>query len=189
MKSRPGALLLLAAVSLLVFAVAACNDDDDEDGDGSTATATAAANEELTLYFNDLAAIQGELSEGTGIIADQSEGALGGDPAQARQTLNALQDAGQAALADLDELEPPSEAADAHAALAAAGEAYLAAIDGLANELQNVQAGAEYDEFLAGTEDPESEYQQAKADLQAACEDMQTVVDDSGVDVALECPV
>jgi hypothetical protein len=55
MKSRLGALVIFAATSVLILAVAACGDDDD--GDQSTA-------EELTLYFDDIASIQRELSDG-----------------------------------------------------------------------------------------------------------------------------
>ena len=178
MKSRLGALLILAATSLLFLAVAACNDDDEDE---STA-------EELTLYFDDLADIQRELSDGIEAIDERSQAGFENPPA-ARQSLDGVQTAGQSALDDVNDLEVPAAAADAHASLSEAGEAYLAALDSLAEELQTVEAGPEYDEFLAGIDDPDSEFQQAKAGLQAACDEMQTVADDNGIVVTLECPV
>ena len=186
MISRVWLLPLIAVASLFVLSVAACSDDDGDDAAPAT-TAAGGGDEELTLYFDDLAAIQSELSEGIEIIDEQSQAAFV-DPAAARQTLNATKSAGEAALSDLEELDVPSEAADAHASLESAGQAYLDAIDGLSNDLQDIQAGEEYDAFLAGTEDPNSEIQQARADLQAACDEMQAVADDNNVDVALECP-
>ena len=178
-------LVLLAAASLLLISIAACNDDDDS---GSDATATPNANEELSLYFGDLAAIQNELNEGIQIIDGHADAAFV-DPAAARQTLNAVSVAGQAALKDLNEVDVPAEAADAHAALENAGEAYLSAVDGLADELQTVEPGDEFTAFLDGINAPGSEYEQAKADLQTACADMQTVADDNDIDVTVKCPV
>ncbi len=188
MNSRIWALVVLAASSLLVLSVAACSDDDDDGDDAAPATTAAGGgDEELTLYFSDLAAIQSELSEGIEIIDEQSQAAFV-DPAAARQTLNATKTTGEAALADLKDLDVPSEANDAHASLETSGQAYLGAIDGLINDLQGIQAGAEYDEFLAGTEDPNSDIQQARTDFRAACDEMQTVADDNNIEVALECP-
>jgi hypothetical protein len=188
MKYRVWALPLIAVASLFVLAGTACDDDDDDGDGGATPTASGGADEELTLYFNDLAAIQGELSEGIELIDEQSQAAFA-DPAAARQTLSATKTAGEAAMSDLQDLDVPSEAADAHASLETAGQAYLDAIDGLSNDLQNISGDAEYDAFLAEAQNPESEIQQARADLQTACGEMQTVADDNNVDVAaLECP-
>ena len=178
-------LILLAATSLLFMGIAACDDDDDS---GSDATATPAANEDLSLYFGDLASIQEDLNAGIQTIDGQADAAFV-DPAAARQTLNAVSVAGQAALTDLNELDVPTEASDAHAALEDAGETYLSAVDSLADDLQNVEAGDEFTAFLDAINAPGSEYELAKADLQTACADIQTVADDNDVDVTIKCPV
>jgi hypothetical protein len=186
------AVILLAIVPLALLAFVACDDDDDEDGDGdgngSATTAPAGDGDELSLYFNDVAAIQGELTDGVDTIGEQSQSAFG-DPAQARQTLSAILDAGNASLEEFNALDPPAEAADAHAAVADAGEAYLAVVQGLSDDLQGMEAGPEFDAFKEDVQSPDSEFSAAKADMQAACDEMQAVADDNSIDVALECPV
>jgi hypothetical protein len=190
MNSRFWGLIVLAAVSMLLLSVAACDDDDDDDDEGTNGDATSAAtgggDEELTLYFQDLAAIQAELNEGVGLIDEQSAFS---DPAAARQSLEGLSTAGQAALSDLEELDVPADVTDEHSALEAAGTSYLSAVDSLADELQTIEAGEEFDAWLAAIEEPDSEYSQARAELQSACQDLETIATDNNVDVVLECPV
>lgn len=186
MKSRFWVLPILATVSLLILATAACDDDDDDDEDGGGGAATTAASDDLTLYFQDLAAIQEDLNEGVNTVGEQSDAV---DPAQARQALNAVSAAGQDAFSQLQEMDVPAEASDDHAALEDAAEAYLSEVDALADELQNIGAGEEFETWQTDVESADSEYSQAKAGLQEACADLAALAEENNVAVEVDCPV
>lgn len=85
-------------------------------------------------------------------------------------------------LDDLEGLEPPDEAADAHDEAVEAGRAFQDEFDKLLDDLQDAES---LDDLFGITEnDAFNEADQAFTD---ACNELQSIADDNGIDVSLDC--
>jgi hypothetical protein len=173
-----GAMLVL----MLGVAAAACGDDDDGSG-GETPGPDAEA------YYSDVDRIQNSLTEQLDAIGEQSEQAYG-DPDTARSSLSAAKAAGESALEDLSALEEPSVAATAHANLIAASEEMVAAVDGMIADLQGVEEGPEFDDFINSVLQTDSAYTLAAETMRDACAGMQDAYDNSRLqEIVFQCPI
>jgi hypothetical protein len=84
---------------------------------------------------------------------------------------------------DLDALDPPDEAADEHDRFVASYEDLLDAIDEYEQSLED----AESLEDLSAAANATGVGDEASADLDDACNDLQQLADDNSIDVDLEC--
>jgi hypothetical protein len=177
--------LLIAALTLLLALVVACGDDDDDDDDGGTEpTGSPEAGEELTLdeYLAEVNEIQEGVTQATDAVGENAQDAFS-DPTAARQALTSASQIGEAAVTSLQALTPPAEAQDAHDGLISAGENLVSEVDTLSTDLQAIEPGAEFDEWAADAQAPDSELSQAINGMADACEEV------AGLgDVDLSCP-
>jgi hypothetical protein len=187
MSRLPIVILGVLLTVTMAFASAACGDDDESNGGGDGGSPTDGAVDPED-YYQDVDLIQNSLTEQLDSIGEQSESAYG-DPVQARNSLSVAKDAGEQALEDLNALEPASVARTAHANLASASEELIATVDGMIADLQGVEEGPEFEDFLASVLDPESAYSQAAEAIRDACSDMQAAANNSQVDIVFQCPV
>ncbi len=175
-------LLIAASVVLLGIGAVACGDDDDDDG-GATATPSKNA---MVDYLTEVNDIENGVTTATNAIGEQSEDAFS-DPARARQALSAASDVGESAVASLNALDPPPTAKDEHDALVKAGEDLVTAVKALIADLQGLQAGPAFDTFAKDAKSPNSDLSKAINSGVDACEAMQKLASDNGVE-HIECP-
>ena len=182
MRSRlPMTIVGVTLVLMLGIAGAACGDDDDTDGDGVTAP-------DAEAYYSDVDRIQNSLTEQLDAVSEQSDVAYG-DPDKALTSLSAAENAGSAALEDLQVLQAPSVAATAHGDLVFASEDLVAALQQLIEDLAGIEEGPDFETFLADVLQPDSAYSQASEEMRDACAKMQAAADNSRVEIVFQCPV
>jgi hypothetical protein len=87
-------------------------------------------------------------------------------------------------LNDLNDLNPPTEAAAAHASLIDSFEEGIATLDTLDEELDGVDTN---EEFLAFSESAAADFSTLDTATEAACQDLQSLAGSAGVDVDLGC--
>ena len=159
-----------AAAALLGTAVVggwACTDDEGN---------------ELTLedYFQQLEELDDEFSEqGDAAFANVPENP---EPADVQAALEEFTGILGDFVADIEALEPPEEAQEAHDAAVEAGNATADAYDALAEEAGNVES---VDELFTG--DVGQEAQEAIDQFTTACLDLQQIADDNSIEVGLNC--
>ena len=175
MKARFAPLAIIAALLLTIGAIAAaCGGGGDGGGDSLTIEQYFERLEALATSFDDRGT---ELEEGFDITADTSDDELielsrdflGGG-------LAVLQDF----VDDLDGLNPPAEAADAHSAAVDAGKAAIAALEDVVDRLDDVGSAA----------DVEALFEDVVADSESfseGCFALQEIADDTGSPVDLQC--
>jgi hypothetical protein len=165
MKALAIAGLLLAGAA----GVSACSDDD---GGGN----------ELTLeeYFEKLEAASDTFTEETDAIAEDLSDTE--DLDEIRDGFGKLPALVDDFVGEMEDLNPPEEAQDAHDAAVEAGGEFRDAVDGVLEELEDVDAVEELSEVLDG-----DEVTSADEAFSAACRDLQDLADDNDIDVNLDC--
>ena len=173
MKARFAPLALIAALLLTIGAIAAaCGGGGD--GDSQTIGQYFERLETLAASFDDRGT---ELEEGFDITADTSDDELIELSRDfLRGGLTVLEDF----VDDLDGLDPPAEAADAHDTAVDAGKAAIAALQDVVDRFDDVESAAD----LAGL------FEDAFADSESfseGCFALQEIADDIGISVDLQC--
>lgn len=102
-------------------------------------------------------------------------------------SFNASRDIFADVIRDIDDLDPPDAAGSAHDELAASGGRLLAAFDDFIGQLEEAEAEADFQRAFDGLEESGSAINVASQEFEAACNELQKIADDSGVDVDLEC--
>jgi hypothetical protein len=146
---------LFAAAAAI--AIAGCGGDDEL----SEEDYAAELEDVLTTFGEESVALGTELSSAT-------------TPDQLRSGVNDLQALTQTAVDDLNEIEPPEDAAEGHETLTGALEGYLSDIETLAGAVE--------------TDDPEAaqeaalEFQKAAVDVQSELAEAQSQLEEAGID-------
>lgn len=211
MNLRPRLLhIILAALAVLLLSIsAACGGGDDEStqptateaqdnslggdgdgGDGDNSEDGGPASEDLAAYFAEIDAI----FEDADAQSDELEALFD----EAYSNAVTVEDAKQAlgsflldtsaiysdALDALEAIEAPAEAADAHDAFIQAGADLLDLTARLFEALQDVETEEDLNQL---SEDFDAEGTAAAAAADDACYDLQTIANDAGIDVDLNC--
>ncbi len=178
MKARflPRALI---TVLLLAFGAIAAACGDDGNGDGG----------ELTLeeYFERLDAIMEDIDSQIDALEDPEEMDLASEEEQLeamRDFFDALLPIIQGAFNEIEGLDPPAEVEDAHDALLAAGDDFVAAFEAPASRLAEAESLADLE---GGLFEDDSAFGSAGARSAQACFALQGIADDNDIDVDLRC--
>ena len=161
--------LAVAAVALLVLLAGAC-----DDGGGQSGPLT------LEDYFQEL--------EGPATVLDGDSNALDGELAaagtveEARAVFTQYPGVLQAFLDDLDEIDPPAEAADAHNETLETGAAFLTEFQ---NAIDSASDATTFEELLAATES--EAFVTASDAFTATCLALTEIAADNGITVDLGC--
>jgi hypothetical protein len=175
--------IFLAAVFVLTGSLgfAACGGDDDDDG-GSEDQAT-----ELEEYFVSVEQIKAAYDTDVRAL-DQDLEAIEALPAE--EQLDALRGYYRdsetrfgTAIEELDALDPPSEAEEPHDAFVGAGDEVLELSASLYAELEEVETVEAANELFEST----PEIDEASANFENACRDLQSLADENAVDANLGC--
>jgi hypothetical protein len=155
---------LLAAAAAL--AIAGCGGDDDggDEGGGEPLSESEYATEIqniLTTFGEESISLGTELSSAT-------------TPDQLRTGVDDLQALTQSAVDDLNDIEPPEEAAEGHETLTGALEGYLSDIETLAGAVESDDPKAAQDAAL--------EFQEAAVDVQSELADAASQLQDAGIE-------
>lgn len=198
--------LLLTACALLLAASAACGGDDDDGAATNTARASASASAAATAdetaeptddsdddddddgdYYNELADILNQADRDTNDIAQNYSGPYDDTADEVDQTESAFTETAdvlEGVVAAMGDLEPPSDAEDAHntymSTLAASNELFGAAADALDGIETEVALDAYKDEYGPLLN-------QASEDIENNCVVLQGLADDAGSDADLGC--
>ena len=165
---RLSVFLFVAAVALLVAAFAAC------DGDGG-----------LTLeeYFQQLETLDQDAEAGIEALGFPEEFASEEERVLAIQDFFAASVPIIANFVDaIDDLDPPTEAEDAHNEAVDAGRDFVIEAEDLTNELADVESSSELEEVFDAPE-----YDAASDRFDQACFDLQDIADANSIDVDLTC--
>ncbi|MEX1193467.1 MAG: hypothetical protein WD904_11420 [Dehalococcoidia bacterium] len=161
-------LLLVLGATLLLAGAAACGGDDDDESDGGDATATAEVDETDAAddlddyptddagdddggdgdYYNDVADILNEADRKTIEISGTYGGPYDDDADEIDQTRSAFIETGQVletVAVSLGDLDPPDEAAAAHASYIDTVVTLLQSLAPLTADLEDISTGAELD--------------------------------------------
>ena len=161
--------LAVAAVALLVLLAVAC-----DGGGGRSGPLT------LEDYFQEL--------EGPASVLDGDSNALDGELAavdtveEARAVFTQYPGVLQAFLDDLDEIDPPAEAADAHNETLETGAAFLTEFQ---NAIDSASDATTFEELLAATES--EAFVTASDAFTATCLALTGIAADNGITVDLGC--
>ncbi len=167
---------LLVAAMLLGAVVAACGGSGGGGGELS-----------LEQYFDRVGSIIEGLEERTATLDQPLEQEFDSEAEQieaARDAFTSVLPVFQDFVDDLDDLDPPSEVADAHRELVAGFVNLLEGLEALIDQLAEVESAAEFTELLLG---PDSGFGSAIGQLAVACLQLQSIADDNDVDANLEC--
>jgi len=144
--------------------------------------------EELSLdeYFQQLDSIEEGIKTGTAALDEASAGVIGEDVEATRVYIDGYQGVVGEAVNDMKDLDPPSEAGDAHDEFVAALSGMLPLWQDLSDQLKDIETTSEMQTLLMGTqaEEPWLEATQRFAD---ACLDLQGIADEKGFDIDLDC--
>jgi hypothetical protein len=173
--------VLFGLATLVCVFVVACGDDDDGGTDDGTEELSAyflAVEEIRQDYQLDAQDLELELQEATSPDNDEPAQLLG-----LRNYLRASQDAFSAAIDQVEALDPPEEAAEAHAAFVDAGRAVVVETSAVYDELLEAQTVEAATELLTNT--PEADV--AAAAFRSACMDLEAIADAEGIAAGLAC--
>jgi len=191
--------LVLMASALLL----ACGGDDDKSG-GSTrsATATADGNASATAttkasatagadgdYYSQIADLLNQADRDSNDIALQYGGPYDDTADEISQTSSAFTQTGQVletVALSLNELDPPSEADDAHTAYISSIGSLAAIFSQAIDDLENVSTNTELDAFK---DQYGTQLDNANADLESNCVVLQGLADSAGSTADLGCTV
>ncbi len=144
--------------------------------------------EELSLdeYFRQVDSIEEGIKTGTAALDESSVGVIGEEVEATRAYIDGYQGIVEQAVNDMKDLDPPSEAGDAHDEFVAALSGMLPLWQDLSDQLKDIETTSEMQTLLMGTqaEEPWLEATQRFAD---ACLDLQGIADEKGFDIDLEC--
>lgn len=152
--------LFAAAASL---AIAGCGGDDDNGG------GEPLSEEEYATEIEDVLTTFGEESISLGT---ELSGAT--TPDELRSGVGDLQALTETAVEDLNDIEPPEEAAEGHETLTAALEGYLSDIETLASAVEGDDPKAAQEAALA--------FQEAAVDVQSQLAEAATQLEDAGIE-------
>jgi hypothetical protein len=169
-------LAMLAAAALLVglatFGVACSN--------GSSALTLEEYFQKLDKIQNDTDATFATQEASTG---EPAEDASGEELASfLRDSATSSVDILRAAAADVDDLEPPDEVADAHGDIVAAINGLVAALDGVADSIPDTLTSAEADALFNS-----DELDAVDEQFVAACTALEALAADNNITVDLAC--
>lgn len=201
--------LAAAAIALLSLGLACGGDDDDnadappatesagdstDDGDDSGDDGDGSGDDEPSADLEDYFAEIDAIFEAADAASDELETAF--DEAysavetveEAKQVLGefllASREGIAGALDDLEDVDPPNEAEDAHSAFIEAGRDLVDISERISDDLQDVETE---DDLSALSEDFDAEGTAAAAAADDACFDLQGIADDASIDVDLNC--
>ena len=144
--------------------------------------------EELSLdeYFQQLDSIEEGIKTGIGGLEEASAGVIGEEVEATRVYVDGYQGIVGEGIDNMKELDPPSEAGDAHDEFVAALSGMLPLWQDLSDQLKDIETTSEMQTLLMGTqaEEPWLEATQRFAD---ACLDLQGIADEKGFDIDLDC--
>jgi len=177
MKRLPFLYLLAPLAAMVLVLGVACGDDDEEDGGGG--------GEELTLeqYFTEVETLSAQFDEDRLALEDKYPDAFD-SPEETRSLLQEAWPLVDALAADLEAINPPSEAEDVHARTITAARESATFLEGAAVLLEDVDT----DEELAEAVDNSTSLTQTLQRLQKACQDGQALADRESIDADLKCP-
>ncbi len=164
-----------SAIVAIVFAagigVSACGGDDDGGG-----------GDEVTLeeYFERLEAASITFTEESDAAADELGSSEEID--SVKDAIALLPPIVEHFVNDISALNPPEEAQEAHDAAVEAGENFSEAVNGVLDELGDVESI----EDLEGVVSTDA-LDEASGAFTAACEDLQTLADENNIEVDLDC--
>lgn len=185
MKHRFLGVMLALAVGLSLALMAACGDDDNSK---STATPTGSGNasssdQPLTDYFQQVKDISTKLDEQGHSLSDQYPN-LSTDPDLARSYYSAALPLFDDTISQLKDLDPPSDVKSQHEAFVSAIEDFRSALQGLSDDLKDINSEDDLKDYLNNKTDNVS----AKSDaVTVACQGLQTVADKNKISVDLQC--
>ncbi|MDQ3759870.1 MAG: hypothetical protein M3331_08025 [Actinomycetota bacterium] len=159
-------LTLLATVAAL--AMAGCGGDE-EGGDTSPSSGDPLSEEDYATEIQDVLTTFGEESVSLG-----SELAASSSPEDLEAGVGSLDDVTQTAVDELNAIEPPEAAADAHETLTGALEGYLDDIGTLLSDLD----GASPEE----TQQAALDFQEAATDVQTELAEAATQLEEAGIE-------
>lgn len=165
-------LMVTVAVVAGSLLLAACGDGEEELG--------------LDEYFRQVDDIEEGIKTGIGGLEEKSEGVIGEDVEATRAYVDGYQGIVGQAVNDMNDLDPPSEAGDAHDEFVAALSGMLPVWEDLSERLADLESPSGVQELLveAGAEPAWQEAAQQFAD---ACGELQGIADEKGIDVSLDC--
>jgi hypothetical protein len=144
--------------------------------------------EELRLdeYFRQVDDIEEGIKTGIVALDEAAAGVIGEEVEATRAYFDGYQDIVGQAVNDMKDLDPPSEAGDAHDEFVAALSGMLPVWEDLSERLADLESPSGVQELLveAGAEPAWQEAAQRFAD---ACLDLQGIADEKGIDVELDC--
>lgn len=154
------------------------------DGTPAGNDGTPAGNGALEVYYSELDTLENEFR----VASDQADADLAAldptaSPDEAAAVFEDVVAAIDAFVAGLEGLDPPEEAAEAHAEAAAGFRLVSAA---LSDVIDNVGDYATVEEFFAVFDDPE--FVSADESLDGACRALQSIAGGNGIVVDLGCP-
>jgi hypothetical protein len=176
MKSKLSSTMLIAS-AFFVALVVACGGSDNGGVELS-----------LEQYFDEVSSIVEDLEEQTATFDQPLEQEFDSEAEQ----IEAFRDGFTTALPvfqdfvdDLDNLEPPAVAADAHSELVAGLADFIGGLEDLIEQLADVETSAEFTELLLG---PDFGFGAGTARLAVACLELQAIADDNDIDAdVLDC--
>ncbi len=179
---KPWPSLLLIGMLLSIFAAAACGS-----GDGSSGGGGGGAELSLEQYFDQVGSIIAGLEERAATLnqpLDQEFDSGADEIEAAREAFASVLPAFQEFIDDLDDLNPPDEAAGAHGDLVAGFNDLVGGLEDLIDQLVDIDSITEFSALLF---DPDSSFGSAIGQLAAACLDLQGIADSNEIDVDLDC--
>ena len=147
-------------------------------------------NSELTLeqYFDQVASIMESLEERTASLDQPLEQDFNSDAEQIeafRDSFTTVIPFFQDFVADLDEIDPPAEIADAQDELVAGFAGLAGGLEDLIDQLEDVESSSELSDLLTA---PDSAFGTAIGQLTIVCLKLLSIADDNDIDAdVLEC--
>jgi hypothetical protein len=184
MKHRFLGVMLTLAVGLSLALVVACGDDDSSNKATSTNTGSSSSgNQSLAQYFQHVKDISNKLDEQGHSLSDQYPNSST-DPDQARSYYSAALPLFGYTISQLKDLDPPSDVKSQHEAFLSALEDFGSALQGLSDDLKQINSESDLQDYLNNKTDNVS----VKSDaVTVACLGLQTVADKNNVSVDLQC--
>ncbi len=144
--------------------------------------------EELSLdeYFRQVDDIEEGIKTGIAALDEASAGVIGEEVEATRVYVDGYQGIVGEGVNDMKDLDPPSEAGDAHDEFVAALSGMLPLWQDLGDQLKDIETTSEMQTLLMGSQDEEL-WQTATQRFADACLELQGIADEKGIDVELDC--
>lgn len=161
-------------------------------GISSLAAACGGGEEGLSVeeYFQQLQTISDDLEKQGATLDSEFEAAFGSETGEVdvdavQRVLSDGASAFRGALDDVEDLEPPSEAADAHGAFVEQVRARTDLMESLADRVAEAESASDLGEVFAEFEGPELEKEAVS--FSDACRALERLAADNGIQVQLNC--